>query len=115
MEISNNNMIEDVIFQLEFYKRKYNECINKRVTYNKTYFDKNKDVINRKSKEYYDENLKNNEEYLKKKREYMRELNFKKQLEDENYIKNRNEKQKLKAREKKLLNKKENNELINTC
>lgn len=53
-------------------EEKYNKLIQAQKQSQKKYYEKNKEIINEAKRTYYNENLRNNEEYRAKKSEYNR-------------------------------------------
>lgn len=66
------------------FEAKYNELISKQKQAQKKYYEKNKEKIISHNKQYYTEKLKNDTEYINKKREY----NKKRYLEKKSLGKN---------------------------
>ena len=87
----------------------YKEMIDKYEKYKKScclkaknWINNNREKYNERQREYYKTHFKNNEEYLKKKCESVKENERKKISEDPNYLEERRRKQREKARLTKL-------------
>ena len=67
------------------FEAKYKELISKQKQSQKKYYEKNKEKITNHNKQYYAEKLKNDLEYINKKREYNKKRYLeKKKLRDNN-------------------------------
>ncbi len=96
--------MELIIKELETYKEmidKYENYKKSSCIKTKNWINNNREKYNEWQREYYRNNFKNNEEYLKKKCESAKENYYKKIIEDPNYL----EKRRLKQRERTRLTK----------
>jgi hypothetical protein len=98
MEINNTiitmemfNELQEKVLKYETQRKNHSKLCMK-------WMRNNKECINKIQRTYYKNHLKGNDEYLSKKREYMRELNIRKMLEDETYLDTKRKKARDRAR-----------------
>ena len=95
--------MELIIKELETYKEmivKYENYKKSNYRSTKNWINNNREKYNEWQREYYKTHFKNNEEYLKKKCESVKENERKKIMEDPNYLEEKRKKQREKARER---------------